>query len=273
MSFKPTFAYLFRKSLKTFGLALLWVIFVLIGLPALIALIAGTLGSFSLEDELSAQFISIPLGCILFIYFAMNQESFNFLIQNGVGRRTYWLAKSAVAGIMVILSEVISFIYLYGVYTPLKVHQQFFNGVRVDVNGNDVASSLLAMLYGKFTGNAALDLILTSLVVIVGFAMLTALGMMIGSIMSLFSKRNQWLILAAIGIIVIFLIIMLGSGNLPAMHLAGFMKFVKFALGGAGVKSMYHFNPFIAMLSGIIFTAVLLYISKFFTLKLTAKAY
>ncbi len=96
MSFKPTFAYLFRKSLKTFGLALLWVIFVLIGLPALIALISGTLGSFSLEDELSAQFISVPLGCILFIYFAMNQESFNFF--DSKRRRTANLLVSKICG-------------------------------------------------------------------------------------------------------------------------------------------------------------------------------
>lgn len=269
MNLRPTYQYLFKESMKALGLVYLWLIVVFLFLPAMIAMLTGTFNDFSLKDQLSAQFLSIPFGFFLFFYFALNATHFKFLIQNGIGRKTFWVGKTLVAGVTIITGEMINLIYFYAIYAPIAGSQEaLFTGINTDINGHQVVNSLASIFYGRFTGNFTIDFLLTLLVTVIGAAALVATGMAVGAIMSLFSKRTKLIVIIGVPIVLLVLATFVSNLDLPTIKATWVFDFIKFSLGAGDHAKLAHFNPVMPMIFGIIYTAIMLWISRFFNLKL-----
>lgn len=271
MNLAPTYKYLFRISIRSLMLVYLWLIGITLILPALFSLISGTIGDFSLANQLSSQQFSIVAGFFLFLYFSLNDNHFNFLIQNGIGRKTYWLGKLLVAGVTILIIEAINLVYLYAIYLPIAGTGNSSDTLQISYEGNPVASSMLSLLYGHYTGNELLDYVLTTIVVLFGSASITALGMAVGSIMSLFSRRMKLIIIIGTPIFLIVLAIYISNLNIHLFSTTWIYDFAKVIVGAGAHPVEEHFNPFAPMVSGTIFIAIMLFVSRYFNLKLKVR--
>ncbi|MEE6725863.1 ABC transporter [Pediococcus acidilactici] len=244
--------------LRLILIAYAWIIGLILGVPALINLIgkgfSGTLNV--IEAQLNTiSFGAIFVNVVLIFYCGfLTYERFAFLIQNGVSRRTGWIAKL----ISLLALTVVAIIY------GLIVNALSLMG---DQNKN---TSLYWAFYGHFYKNGVLNVLSMILTNLVFLLLVAAGGMMLGALFALLKRRQQRVIVVGIplALILIFTII----GRMISEKVFTWERIddlIRFILGDTG--TMGHLNPIIPTVIMLILLVACLAISRWLNVRLRLK--
>ncbi|KRM88483.1 hypothetical protein [Liquorilactobacillus vini] len=187
---KGVITYLFRNTLRQMGYVFAWALFGILLIPLLIEALT-TNQSINFAGELRNFSLGPVLLIILAIISMRNYDDFQFMIQNGVSRKIFWQSKMVVLSIAALITQLFGYLYrcLISNFLGSDGWQQ---------------ASLYMTAYGKFAGSAIINQILAIIFSLL-FAIALVLGMdLIGSIFSLFPKKQKYLIgvaLLTIGVV------------------------------------------------------------------------
>ncbi|RRK09431.1 ABC transporter permease [Lactiplantibacillus garii] len=265
---RATTRYLLIDQLKMLGAAALTIIGLFMVLPFLFALVSGNLGNFSFSNTFGNFSWGFLLGMFLFIANSLTYDSFKLLIQNGISRKTFWSAKVLVVLMIAFAGELVSALYYYGISAPLR--------------GLSMHAALMNMpysLYANFFGSNVLVNVFASLIFNAIFLTGVGLtGMAVGSILALFSKWTQRIVIVVTPILGLFLLGFListtntGDGY-SSYDFTGFVNFLKFLVGYPqhGPATTGYFNPAMPTITMLIGCAIVGAIAYFFNQKLKIK--
>lgn len=251
--------YLFKEQLQYLGWSYLTIIVLATVVPFLMAVLNGTLSTFSWRSHLSGLGLGAIFGFFIFIVGLQNYDNFKLFIQNGISRRTYWLARVTNLLIMSAVGVLLAIINDFAISAPL---------LRLDVFG------LLAHgpyeMYAKFFGdNVFLTVTIYMLFLWLLFITLGLLAMAISSIMVLFSKTVQRLIYIVVPVLAIFLLAYVASAAIRTQGSAGTLALQRFAKWLLGYhQTLGLFNPFMPMMTLVVASLMLALIAYGFNRKL-----
>lgn len=89
--------------------------------------------------------------------------------------------------------------------------------------------------------------------------------------MSLFSRRMKLIVIIGTPIFLIVLAIYISNLNIHLLSTTWIYDFAKVIVGAGAHPVEEHFNPFAPMVSGTIFIAIMLFVSRYFNLKLKVR--
>ena len=223
-------------------IAYLYAIAILLVLPLLIAIISGTLNTFSLGNTIKGIEPGFITTFILGALALMSYEDYKFLIQNGISRNTFFNNQVTSYGSVILIGAVFDEVYF------LLVHA-FLGG-----------NTFYQVAYGNFIHNVFLSEAMGFLYHILWLAAVVASCMAVGSFLSLFSKKVQRLIIIG-GFVagVVFLSII--SSAASTFRLTWIADLAKFILGYQHGEPT---TPIFLMLSYLLWGFVMLLISRVF---------
>ncbi|WP_281165708.1 hypothetical protein [Liquorilactobacillus sicerae] len=177
---KGVTTYLFRNTLRQMGYAFAWALFGVLLIPLLIETLSNN-QSINFAGELRNFSLGPVLLIILAIISMRNYDDFQFMIQNGVSRKMFWQSKMVVLVIAALITQFFGYLYrcLISNFLGADDWQQ---------------ASLYMTAYGKFADAATVNQVLAIIFSLL-FTIALVLGMdLIGSIFSLFPKKQKYLI-------------------------------------------------------------------------------
>lgn len=195
MRFKAAYQY----QIKTLGRVLMlfygWTVVGLAGIGLLQWLLFDrhssiTLGTIFFSDLLSATVLFV----FLLVYGLNTYDAFTLLIQNGIGRRTYFWSKLATMGSLILLGETVN--VGYGYFYKLLIAPQSASHILY-----------LDFLYGRSFETPLLSFFVTFMITALIYLCLTATAMFVGSILARFTRRTQLILLVG-GAILLFILLM-----------------------------------------------------------------
>lgn len=177
---KGVTTYLFRNTLRQMGYVFAWTLFGMLLIPLMIEILT-TNQSIDFAGELRNFSLGPVLLIILAIVSMRNYDNFQFMIQNGVSRKMFWQSKMIVLVIAALTTQLLGYLYRCLISNFLGADDW-------------QKASLYMMSYGKFAGAAIINQILAIIFSLL-FAIALVLGAdLIGSIFSLFPKKQKYLI-------------------------------------------------------------------------------
>ncbi|GHP14358.1 ABC transporter permease [Lentilactobacillus fungorum] len=232
--------YLFKKQLPLIGVVYLTLIVLIVVLPFILALVSGTLSSFSVVDQLRSGSVSAVFGLYIFVISTLSYENFKFLIQNGISRKTFFEAQLTVNGLLVLIGNTFNLLYGYLFLSPITNHASF-----------NLYTGAYAQYFTNPIINVALNFVMSGLLLAVG----SLLGMVIGNFLTLFSKVVQRLILIigpiAAGVVILFIAKAMIDYRFRMSWVVNFAKLI------LGYQASGGYNPFPLMITLLLFGCVL----------------
>lgn len=226
-----------------------WMLGLFVLLPTIIHLIGsgtkGVLSTISTSFSITSTGAVLVNAALLFYFGFLTYERFSFLIQNGISRRTGWAAKVIALMIIALIATVYDF-----VISMLSL---------LDGGGYDAVPYL--SLYGHFFQAEIPNMVMMIIVTFIFLLVVAVLGMVIGSIFSLLTRKHQKGTIIATPIIIILL--MTALGRAIRNHLVSFTaieNLLKFMIGYS--KTLGHFNPFVPSMIMVILIILSLIASR-----------
>lgn len=256
MRTKAAYFYQLKSYLKLFGWSLLWTVAALVVVPLLLSVLLGQFDDYSLSTYVPGSLIALVLIVFLFVYGGITYDGFKLFIQNGIGRKTFFWSKTYALATITVIMEVINLAYAY-MYHRFVTHK---------------SDSIFAMsgLYGHYFKSALANHVALLLVTLLFFVCVTVTGMVLGSLLGLYSRRVQVFMIVGIPIgfiILIIVLVMLNSQS--SLKLTWLFNFLVYLIGYSGKTTTEgHFNVFAPLISGSVYTCMMLLISFRLTLKL-----
>ncbi|BDZ31677.1 ABC transporter permease [Lactiplantibacillus sp. WILCCON 0030] len=251
--------YLFKEQLPYLGWAILIVIAAETLLPLLLALLTGRLSTFSWRSHLSGLGIGFIVGLFIFIIHLQTYDNFKLVIQNGISRRTYWLARFYNLLVMSFIGTIFTLINDFAIAAP---------AMRIDVFAQ-LARGPYEM-YTKFFGdNVFMTVTIYLLFLWLFFITVGAFAMVLSNIMNLFTKTVQRVIAIVVPILAVFALGFVGSiavGRQTSAAVIAFTNFLKLLLGYHQTLGL--FNPYMPMLTMMVSSSLFLAIAYYFNRKL-----
>ncbi len=259
MKLKKAFQYEFLEGIRVMGWTALWAVVALIFVPIIVTALTGRMNTLSPEDFLPNGFLGFALMIFLLIFSAATYDSFQFLIQNGVGRKTYFYSKTLTIISISIIGNIARLLYNWGALP--------FNKTR---NGFEISS--FDALYQHYFSGAFFNNMMLFILLVVFTICIAATLMFSGSILSLFDRRVQIILIIGIPIMLILaLLIILRVDTGWGWQLTWIGKAIYWIVG---VPAEYtpadigHWNLWHPLISGVIYSLVLFGGTYFFNLKL-----
>lgn len=237
MKIKRVYQYLLRKNLIALGEMYGASIIIFVGLPIIFGLLIGNFDSLRINLGLS---LNIIAQFFLFFYAMFSYEEFKFLIQNGISRRTYFYANITSYATLVTIVSFINFVYLH-IFQPQT--RDFYT-----------------MNYEGYFNNPAVNLLLEFIIAVLSTLVIGLIGMLVGSFLSIFSKKVQGFIIVTFPILGLFVLLklvqILWNYQVVMQYVDNWIvSALKLFLGYSNVLQMY--NPLI-LISSLIITSGLL---------------
>jgi len=257
--------YLFREQLKYLGLVYFYVIASLAVIPFLFALFTGTLNHLSFGHLFVFNF-SFIFGLFAFIWMTFSYDNFKLFIQNGISRKTFWLARLLSLLMVSLIGELLATIYYFAVSNPIQ-HWHFAQGFN---------HQFYAQLYGTHFGSGTMpNLIAGFILTWLLFVALGLSGMALGSIFSLLTKTVRRVVLIAIPILGGFFLVLLmnvsSPGSATDAHTKAIFEFLYWLMGGSNHDSAGSLNPIMPALTLIVIGILMAAIAYYFNRKLKLK--
>ncbi|KRL00472.1 hypothetical protein [Liquorilactobacillus capillatus] len=180
---KSVVFYLFKRVFRQLLFVFMWFLIGGVIFPMTLSLITGS--NYNLLQairslELGPTFYLV-IGCLALLSY----DDFKLLIQNGVSRYTYWKAKVITFIGISVLSQTIAIIYFFL--------------MRLILNGNRWEDySLFMQVYGGFFKNTTIAYLVSFIFAILSAGVFSLSCILVGSIFSLFTKRQRRLIILAL---------------------------------------------------------------------------
>lgn len=254
MKIKAAFSYQLKNYIKSFGWVYLWSIAAVVILPFLISLILGRINVYDFSDYLPQMLPALILGFYLFVFGGISYDGFKLFIQNGIGRKTYFYSKLAALTTILIVGEGINLVYG-------AVYHQFINAKQ-----NPVMT--FSVLYGHYFNSATANTVAVLIITVLFIACIMATGMVIGSCLGLFNRRVQRVIIVGLPIILfVLLAVLVMLNDQTSLKLTWLGDLLLYIVGMNQQVATGHFNVFAPIISGSIYTIVMLLISYQLTLR------
>lgn len=255
---RATTRYLLIEQLKLLGQSLAALLIIFILLPLLFALVTGNISNFHVLSSLSNLAIGFIFFFFIFIISSLTYDNFKLMIQNGISRKTYWLSRVYTVLIISLLGELVSALYYYGISAPLR-----------QLSTNDAILKTIYGLYGHTASSTSVNVLAGIGFTWIFYVGVGLTGMVVGTLLALFSKWVQRILVVTVPIVGAFLLGFIISVNAPGISHTfesdGFANFVKFIVGYPlhGDPIAGHLNPAvptIVMLIGCVLMAALAYV-------------
>ena len=257
MKLKSAFSYQFKNGLRLLGWTGVWAVAAIIVVPFLTKVLLGRLNTLSPGDFLPNGFLGFVLMVFLIFYSAPTYRGFQFMIQNGVGRKTYFYARFFTIFTLVFLGDLVSSLYnfLEGKisynYPTLNLHLHIVN------------------FYNHYFSNGFFNIVVPWLIVFLLFVCVAATCMFFGSILSLFERRFQIALIIGVPIVLIFaFIVVRGQADLQLTWIGRVLLWIIGGHSNFYHISVGHLNPYAPLFSGIVYSAILFFGTYLFNLKL-----
>jgi len=246
MKVKQVSKYLFEHQISLVGQMYLWTIVVMLILPALLALITGTIQDFSFTDQLAGTPIGFLVTSFVFVISSLTYTNFKLLIQNGISRITFFRGEVISLMLVTLITNIINL--LFGVLTLPFSDSKSFN-VFTSMYQSEFSNHFLA---------GATNFVFSWLWIL-AFALT---GLAIGSLMSLFSKRIQRVIFIAVPVflfvILVFAVNMFKVSDQTATWVANFMKYILGYTDSQGT----HLVPWRMMVAMVLWSGAMSWFTK-----------
>lgn len=239
-------------------IAYAWIIGLMLGVPTIIHVIGK--GFTGTAETIGAQLTTLSFGAIfvnlVLIFYCgfLTYERFAFLIQNGVSRRTGWIAKLisllVLAGVAIIYGLLANMLSLMG-----------------DQSKN---VSFYWSLYGHFYKNGVLNILSMILTNLIFLLLVAAGGMMLGALFALLNRRQQRAILVGIPLVLIVIFTIIGRMvSEKVITWERIDNFIRFVMGDTG--QMGHLNPVVPSIIMLVLMLACLAISRWLNVRLRLK--
>ncbi|MFB9770408.1 ABC transporter permease [Lactiplantibacillus modestisalitolerans] len=244
-----TTRYLLTDQLKTMGQSFLWLLAVFFGLPFIYRILTGfRFENYSIVSALNNLGLGIMFALFMFVFQSLTYDYFKLFIQNGISRTTYWLSRIYAIIIISFIGELLCALYSYGFSAPTR-----------GMTTHQMLDQTAYMLYADWLGsNVWLNLLASMFFMWIFYIGCGLLGMAVGSLLALFNKHTQRILIMVIPILGVFalgMLISLTSPNTPKfMQSSGFENFLKFMIGYPlhGQALSGNFNPIMPIVSMIV---------------------
>lgn len=254
MRIKAALSYQLKNYFKSFGWVYLWSIAVVVILPFVISLLLGRINIYDINDYLPQFLPALILSFYLFVFGGISYDGFKVFIQNGLGRKTYFISKLLALTVILLVGEAIN--VLYGWF-----YHQFIN-----TKHNPIMT--FSVLYGHYFNTAAANTVSVLIITTLFIACIMVTGMVIGSTLGLFSRRVQRISIIGMPIVLfVLLIVLVMLNDQTSLKLTWLGDFLLFIVGMKQSTDTGHFVAFAPMISGALYIIVMLLISYRLTLR------
>lgn len=194
MRFKAAYLYQLKTLSKALMAFYVWTIVGLAGIGLLRWLLLDRQTSITLKTVFFNDLLSATVLLVFLVAYGGNTfDGFKLLIQNGIGRRTYFWSKLATMLTLILLGETVN--VLYGLFYKRLVAPESTSHVLY-----------LDFLYGRVFEPQIWSFLMTFLITALGFTCLTATAMLVGSLLARFTRRTQLVLLVG-GAILLFVLL------------------------------------------------------------------
>lgn len=245
--------YLFQKMLQRLSYAFLWLVLALLLLPIFGSMLSGNFSQLNLSRELRNSSLGFTLLLLAAVIAMYHYDDFKLLIQNGISRRTYWQAKIIALTWLTLLTQLVGYLYRFLICGALNGHNWKQASLYMSVYGSYFKSRLVNQLLGILFG------LLFALTLVFFFNF-------VGGILSLFPRKQKYLILIAVTAIgIVFLLLLF---NWTRMHSTQATAIVNFIFGYEKRDSLNPTMPFIDLIiANIVGLAGSWGVSRYFQLR------
>ncbi|WP_282801894.1 hypothetical protein [Secundilactobacillus kimchicus] len=243
MRFKAAFHYQLKSDVQALLWFYVWGIAGIVVIPLLMWLLFDRSSAYNLNATLPNALTAIVLTIFLIAYGGNTFDGFKVLIQNGIGRKTYFWSKAAVMATIIIAGEVVN--ALYGL---------FYVAV-VDSHGTVLA---FQGFYGKATASPIVSGLITFLITVLFMFCLTMTAMFAGSVLALFSRRTQLILLVGIPILLFIMMFAAAAIDLPRIwQFTWLSTLAEWVYGYHPNVQAGTFNAGAPLISGLIYLGVM----------------
>lgn len=256
MKFKEAFQYQFKNGLRLLGWTYLWTVVAVTVVPFLVTLLMGRLNSMQASDFFAPGIFEFALVVFLIFHSASTYDGFQFMIQNGIGRKSYFYSKVFTIGILALGGSILSVVY---------------NILVAPLNKSNLSDGVFGMdvLYKNFFSNSVLNFLLPFILLVLLTICVAASWMFAGSVLSLFERRTQIAIIIGLPIIAIIALMVIASANEQlSLKLTWIADVIEWIVGYKDGIADGALNPFHPLISGIIYSGLVFGGTYFFNLKL-----
>lgn len=239
--------FLFDHQISAVGWLYAWAILITLVLPVVLAFVTGTIGEFSFAQQVSDTPLGSLFGVFIFVISMLTYSNFKVLIQNGISRMTFFKSQVIVLLVLTLIGNVINLAYGY-LISPLtgdKHFNTFLSAYNAYFN-NPIAAGIVNFVF--------------SWLLLIALSMT---GLAIGSFLSLFSKRNQRIILIAAPIALIVVLVFMVQTLSPNSRTVSWVEnFAKFTVGWRDPKGELPLTPWPLTVSTAIWSTLMAWFSK-----------
>ncbi|AQW20805.1 hypothetical protein PL11_002185 [Lentilactobacillus curieae] len=239
--------FLFDHQISAVGWLYAWAIAITLVLPLVLALVTGTIGEFSFAKQVSDTPLGSLFGVFIFAISMLTYSDFKVLIQNGISRMTFFKSQVIVLLVLTLIGNTINLVYGY-LTLPLTGDKNF---------------NIFLTGYNDYFNNPILAGIVNFLFSWLLLVALSMTGLAIGSLLSLFSKRNQRIILIAAPIALFVVLIFMGRTLAPSSRTVSWVAdFTKFMIGWRDAKGVQPLTPWPLTVGSVVWAALMAWFSR-----------
>lgn len=256
VKFKQAFQYQLKRGLSLLGWTYLCVLIAVTIVPLLITTLMGRISTIQVSDFLPSGILEFAILLFLIFYSVLPYDGFQFMIQNGVGRKTYFYARTLTTCVLALFGCIVSVIYNFAI-SPF--------------NSEALSNDLFGMreMYAHFFSNALVGNMVSFIVWVLFTICMAASWTLAGSILSLFDRRIQ--IALVIGVPIVFFIaatVVSGLNVDGPVRMTWIGNIVYWIAGENKATDLVTYNPFQPLFAGVVYALVVFGGSYFFNLKL-----
>ena len=255
MKLKKAFQYQLASGSKLLGWTVLWIAAAIIVVPIITTALVGRINSLSVNDFLPVGLLEFSLNVFLIFYSAVTYDGFQNMIQNGIGRKTYFYSKTLVIGLLALVGSLVSVVYnlLVSPFSPVEREGTFS----------------LETMYYHFFSNGFMNHFMPFVLLVLLTICIAATFMFIGSILGLFERRTQIALIIGVPIVSLIAFMILASANEEvSLKLTWIVQALMWIAGETGNAAPGELNPFQPLISGIVYSIIMFAGAYFFNLKL-----
>ena len=256
MKFKQAFQYQLKRGLSLLGWTYLWVLVAVTVVPLLITTLAGRINTIQVSDFLPNGILELAILLFLIFYTLLPYDGFQFMIQNGVGRKTYFYARTLTTCVLALFGCLVSVIYNFAI---------------LPFDREALSNDLFGMreMYAHFFSNALVGNLVSFIVWVLFTICVAASANLAGSILALFDRRIQ--IVLVIGVPIVFFIastVVSGLNVEGPVRMTWIGNIVYWIAGEEKGSPLGTYNPFQPLFAGLVYSLLIFGGSYFLNLKL-----
>ena len=256
MKFKQAFQYQLKRGLSLLGWTYLWVLVAVTVVPLLITTLAGRINTIQVSDFLPNGILELAILLFLIFYTLLPYDGFQFMIQNGVGRKTYFYARTLTTCVLALFGCLVSVIYNFAI---------------LPFDREALSNDLFGMreMYAHFFSNALVCNLVSFIVWVLFTICVAASANLAGSILALFDRRIQ--IVLVIGVPIVFFIastVVSGLNVEGPVRMTWIGNIVYWIAGEEKGSPLGTYNPFQPLFAGLVYSLLIFGGSYFLNLKL-----